>query len=268
MSQRIFISSVQREFAKERKALAEYVRKDAILGRFFDVFLFEEVPAQERKADGVYLAEVDSAAATSRFELPEPAVREAIVNAVCHRDYASAASVQVMLFKNRLEIWSPGPLPKGMTLAKMYKRHKSYPANPLLAYAMFLRKYVEQTGTGTGDIIARCREWGLPDPQWQIEDDDDFVMVMPRPQSSVKSSIRSSVKSVDKSVDWSVDWSVDRTSDNVLNILKTNPRATLDQVANVVGLSVRGIEQAIKRLKKAKRISKVGGKRFGHWEVI
>lgn len=59
MKSRIFISSVQREFAKERKALAEYVRKDAILGRFFEVFLFEEVPAQERKADGVYLTEVD-----------------------------------------------------------------------------------------------------------------------------------------------------------------------------------------------------------------
>ena len=121
---------------------------------------------------------------------------------------------------------------------------------------------------GTGDIIARCREWGLPDPQWQIEDDDDFVMVMPRPQSSVKNSIRSSAKSVDKSVDWSVDKSVDWTCDHVLSILKTNPRATLDQVANVVGLSVRGVEQAIKRLKKAKRIRKVGGKRFGHWEVI
>ena len=285
MKYRIFISSVQREFAKERKALADYLRKDAILGRFFEVFLLEEVPAQERKADGVYLAEVDdatffvmshisnqigphdaadSAAATSRFELPEPAVREAIVNAVCHRDYASAASVQVMLFKDRLEIWSPGPLPKGMTLAKMYKRHKSYPANPLLAYAMFLRKYVEQTGTGTGDIIARCREWGLPDPKWQVEDGEDFVMVMPRPQSSVKSSVRT----VDWSVDKSVDWSVDKTCDQVLSILKTNPRATLDQVANVVGLSVRGIEQAIKRLKKAKRIRKVGGKRFGHWEVL
>ena len=55
----IFISSVQREFAKERKALAEYIRKDAILGKFFEVFLFEEVPAQERKAEGVYLSEVD-----------------------------------------------------------------------------------------------------------------------------------------------------------------------------------------------------------------
>ena len=60
MKYRIFISSVQREFAKERKALADYIRKDAILGRFFDVFLFEEVPAQERTADDVYLGEVDS----------------------------------------------------------------------------------------------------------------------------------------------------------------------------------------------------------------
>ena len=219
----------------------------------------------------------NSAAATSRFELPEPAVREAIVNAVCHRDYASAASVQVMLFKDRLEIWSPGPLPKGMTLAKMYKRHKSYPANPLLAYAMFLRKYVEQTGTGTGDIIARCREWGLPDPQWQVEDGEDFVMVMPRPQSSVKGSVRSSVKSVDKTVDWTVDktvdWTVNKTVDGptnerILKLLATNPRATQEELARVLGLSVRGIEYAIGTLKKAKRIRKVGGKRFGHWEVI
>ena len=59
MAYRIFISSVQREFAKERKALAEYIRKDAILGKFFEVFLFEEVPAQERKAEGVYLSGVD-----------------------------------------------------------------------------------------------------------------------------------------------------------------------------------------------------------------
>ena len=102
----------------------------------------------------------------------------------------------------------------------------------------------------------------------QVEDGDDFVMVMPRPQSSVKSSVRTVDRTVDWSVDKSVDWDVDRTCDQVLSILKTNPRATLDLVANVVGLSVRGIEQAIKRLKKAKRIRKVGGKRFGHWEVV
>ena len=60
MQFKIFISSVQREFAKERKLLAEYIRKDAILGKFFGVFVFEEVPAQERSATDVYLSEVDS----------------------------------------------------------------------------------------------------------------------------------------------------------------------------------------------------------------
>lgn len=141
-----------------------------------------------------------------------------------------------------------------------FKRHKSYPANPLLAYAMFLRKYVEQTGTGTGDIIASCREWGLPDPKWQVEDGEDFVMVMPRPQSSVKT--------VDKTVDWTVDKTAgDSTNERILNLLATNPRATQEELARVLGLSVRGIEYAIGTLKKAKRIRKVGGKRFGHWEV-
>lgn len=118
---------------------------------------------------------------------------------------------------------------------------------------------------GTGDIIARCREWGLPDPKWQVEDGEDFVMVMPRPQSSV----RSSVKSVDKTVDWTVDKTVDgSTNERILNLFATNPRATQEELARVLGLSVRGIEYAIGTLKKANRIKKVGGKRFGHWEVI
>jgi len=51
------------------------------------------------------------------YELPIAAVTEAIVNAVAHRDYTSNASVQVMLFKDRLEVWNPGHLPYGMTVA-------------------------------------------------------------------------------------------------------------------------------------------------------
>ena len=45
MKYRIFISSVQREFAKERRAIADYIRRDALFGKFFDVFIFEETPA-------------------------------------------------------------------------------------------------------------------------------------------------------------------------------------------------------------------------------
>ena len=54
-TQRIFISSVQKEFATERVALRDYLRGDPLLRRFFEVFLFEEVPAADRRADDVYL---------------------------------------------------------------------------------------------------------------------------------------------------------------------------------------------------------------------
>ena len=55
---RIFISSVQREFAQEREALRDYLRGDPLMRRFFDVFLFEDVPALDRCPDDLYLDEV------------------------------------------------------------------------------------------------------------------------------------------------------------------------------------------------------------------
>ena len=58
MKQRLFISSVQREFAEERQALKAYILGDALLSRFFDVFLFEDIPARDRRADAVYIEEV------------------------------------------------------------------------------------------------------------------------------------------------------------------------------------------------------------------
>jgi len=57
MKFRIFISSVQKEFAKERRAIAQYIRTDALFGKFFEVFLFEETPAANVSAQGVYLKE-------------------------------------------------------------------------------------------------------------------------------------------------------------------------------------------------------------------
>ena len=57
--QEIFISSVQKELADERAAIRDYVRGDALLRRFFEVFLFEDLPASDRRADKVYLEEVE-----------------------------------------------------------------------------------------------------------------------------------------------------------------------------------------------------------------
>ncbi len=59
---KIFISSVQKELAEERRALKSFVEGDPLLSRFFTVFLFEDLPASDRRADAAYLAEVDQCA--------------------------------------------------------------------------------------------------------------------------------------------------------------------------------------------------------------
>jgi predicted HTH transcriptional regulator len=96
------------------------------------------------------------------YEIPRLAVREAIVNAIAHRDYTSNASVQVMLFPDRLEVWNPGELPAGLTPDGLRREHPSIPRNPLICDPLFLAHYAEKAGTGTLDMIALCREAGLP----------------------------------------------------------------------------------------------------------
>jgi predicted HTH transcriptional regulator len=98
------------------------------------------------------------------FELPLEAIREAIVNAAAHRDYASKGSIQVMLFRNRLEIWNPGHLPAGITIEQLYRVHESFPNNPLIANPLYLAGYAERLGTGTADIIKQCLAIGLKPP--------------------------------------------------------------------------------------------------------
>ena len=115
-------------------------------------------------------------------ELPAQAVREAIVNAVVHRDYTSTGSVQVMLFKDRLEVWNPGKLPQGMTVDKLKNIHRSRPVNPTLATPVYLTGYIEQMGTGTTDIIELCEKSGLRTPEFH--QDEDFLIRIWRPENA------------------------------------------------------------------------------------
>lgn len=108
----------------------------------------------------------ESAQAPARSEFPIEAVREAIVNAVCHRDYTDDGSVQVMLFRDRLEVLNPGTLPRGWTAANLLQTHDSKPHNGILATAMQWAGYVEKSGYGTEDIVRKCKAWGLRDPEY------------------------------------------------------------------------------------------------------
>lgn len=211
----------------------------------------------------------ETAAVPTKFELPYDAVKEAIVNAVCHRDYTSKASVQVMLFSDRLEVMSPGALPRGMTVTKLAKPHKSIPVNPHLANAMYLAGYVERAGTGTEDIINKCKEWGLLAPVW--EDDGDFKVIIYRENlfRSIKSSIKDDGEN-DGENDGEKSDIIKELSNKekiVFSAIKDNPYTTTAFIAKDKNLTRPTIERAIKKLKQLGLIKRIGPDKGGHWEV-
>jgi ATP-dependent DNA helicase RecG len=119
--------------------------------------------------------------APETYELPPGAVSEAIVNAIAHRDYASNASVQIMLFSDRLEIWNPGELFPPLTTESLRRPHPSIPRNPLIAEPLFLTRYIERAGTGTLDMIELCRAAGLPPPEFRQEQ-GQVIQIIRRPK--------------------------------------------------------------------------------------
>jgi len=104
-----------------------------------------------------------------KWEYPPKAIREALVNAIAHRDYRSPSKVQVRIFDDRIEFWNPGKLPEGWTVETLKEKHESKPFNPLIARAFFWIKYIEEVGTGTNKIIDWCKEWGLPEPDFEFK---------------------------------------------------------------------------------------------------
>ena len=103
-----------------------------------------------------------------RPEFPEPALREAVVNALVHRDYRSSANVQIYIFQDRVEIVSPGGLPAGMTVAGLGT--KSIPRNPLLFGLLYRMNAVEHIGSGIRRIRNLCRDYGVAEPRIDVSD--------------------------------------------------------------------------------------------------
>jgi ATP-dependent DNA helicase RecG len=99
-------------------------------------------------------------------EYPMKALREAITNAVMHRDwFMDGANVLVEIYTDRIEVSSPGGLPKGMTLSDLGR--KSIRRNSLIADLLHRITFIEKAGTGIKRIRDEAREQGCPDPVFQ-----------------------------------------------------------------------------------------------------
>lgn len=105
---------------------------------------------------------------SERYPFPEAAIREAVVNAIIHKDYQSAAPVQIRISSDTLEISNPCVLPEGWTLDNLLGWHESDPHNPRMANVFFLAGYVESWGRGVQKIFASCKIDGIEPPEYQL----------------------------------------------------------------------------------------------------
>jgi ATP-dependent DNA helicase RecG len=110
------------------------------------------------------------------YEYPKDAVREAILNALAHKDYSMGVPVQISVYDEKLMIWNYGQLPEDWTVENLMQKHSSIPYNPDIANAFFRAGFVESWGRGTIKIIEQCKEHGLPKPVFENSGKDFWVI--------------------------------------------------------------------------------------------
>jgi len=103
------------------------------------------------------------------WDYPLEALREAVINALIHKDYLSTAEIQIKIYDDRLWIWNPGKLPKQLTIESLKTEHSSFPKNPLIASVFYYAGFIERWGSGTKRMIDLCKAQGLPEPEFKEE---------------------------------------------------------------------------------------------------
>ena len=101
------------------------------------------------------------------WDYPLEAVREAVINAVCHRDYTIMSHIEIRIYDDELIVWSPGGLPLGLTMEDLFKPHASKLRNKGIAEVFFDTKIIEQWGSGIEKIQKYCKEAGVLEPVFE-----------------------------------------------------------------------------------------------------
>lgn len=100
-----------------------------------------------------------------KLEYPESALREAILNAIVHKNYAGT-TIQLSVYDDKLILWNQGAMPHELSIDQLKKKHASYPRNKNIADIFFKSGYIEAWGRGTNKIIDSCKLAGLPEPEF------------------------------------------------------------------------------------------------------
>lgn len=110
-----------------------------------------------------------------RYFVPEEALREALLNAICHKQYQSGVPIQIIIYSDKNYIANCGCLPENWTLENLMQKHVSSPYNPNIAHVFYLAGFIESWGRGIEKICSSCNNHGVPQPIYTINPGDIMI---------------------------------------------------------------------------------------------
>jgi len=110
------------------------------------------------------------------YEYPKDALREALLNAVAHKDYTGSYPIQISVYADKIMMWNYGRLPENWTVEDLLDKHSSQPRNPDIATAFFRSGYVESWGRGMDKMKNLCLEAKIPLPQFSCKGNDFWAV--------------------------------------------------------------------------------------------
>ena len=194
------------------------------------------------------------------YELPVDAIREAIVNAVMHRNYMEKACVQVCIFDDRVEITSPGLLYNGLDL-KMILEGKSRIRNAGIAEVFSRMHIVGAWGTGIQTMIESCRAHQIASPVFEESGSSFRVIFMRQLHDQIDDQIN-----VQKDVRKDTPAQLERKA-KIIAMLKQQPKLKTWQIADLLRCSYKTAYRCLQEMIAEGTIKRTGSRKVGRWEI-
>lgn len=194
-----------------------------------------------------------------RYFVPEEALREALLNALCHKQYQSGVPIQISVYKDKLYIANCGCLPENWTLENLMSKHASSPYNPNIAHVFYLAGFIESWGRGIEKICSACEKDGVPQPEYTINPGDIMIKFTAPEDRVIRVTERVTVRVTDEVTD---------KEQTVLTLLAEDPGYTMPQLAERLGVSRKTVAARLKKLKEAGLIERIGSDRKGYWKLL
>ena len=202
-------------------------------------------------------------------EIPQIVFEELLVNALIHRDYFISSVIRIFIFEDKIEIISPGHLPNNLTIEKITAGNSNI-RNPILA-SFVAKKLLPYRGLGSG-IRRSLEEW--PDIDFVDDRDGCIFKVIVHKNIEQGDPLKKAEKAIDEDLKDHLAYKyeplnepLNELQDLILNFVRTNPNASYEDLSGYLNKGRATIMRNIKKLKDSGRLSRVGSKKSGHWEI-